>query len=95
MTAYALMETPFLDAGARYGLIAAATLFLVLLLVMSTSVSRLMNESLHSAWLSSISPHSWNPRSLPSEKRVSSSSSRRCNSRRPTCASMPTQRMIR
>ena len=46
VTAYALMETPFLDAGARYGLIAAATLFLVLLLVMSTSVSRLMNESL-------------------------------------------------
>ncbi len=45
-TAYALMETPFLDAGARYGLVATVTLFMALLLIMSTSVSRLMNEAL-------------------------------------------------
>lgn len=44
--AYALMETPFLDAGARYGLVASAALFFVLLLTMSSSVSRLINGAL-------------------------------------------------
>jgi diguanylate cyclase (GGDEF)-like protein len=44
--AYALMEAPFLDTASRYGLIASATLFFTLLLAMSTSVSRLINESL-------------------------------------------------
>lgn len=44
--AYALMETPFLTAPERYGLMASAGLFFVLLLIMSASISRLMNEAL-------------------------------------------------
>lgn len=43
---YALMETHFLDTGSRYGLITAALMFLGLLLVMSSSVSKLTNEAL-------------------------------------------------
>ena len=43
---YALMETPFLNPVERYALIASATLYVTLLLIMSSSVSRLMNESL-------------------------------------------------
>ena len=43
---YALMETPFLDTSSRYGLIIAALMFLALLLIMSTSVSKLTNEAL-------------------------------------------------
>ncbi|MBK8523479.1 MAG: GGDEF domain-containing protein [Betaproteobacteria bacterium] len=46
VTGYALMETPYLTAAERYGLIASASLFFVLLLIMSASVSRLMNEAL-------------------------------------------------
>lgn len=43
---YALMETPFLGTIERYALIASATLYFALLLIMSASVSRLMNETL-------------------------------------------------
>ena len=43
---YALMETPFLNTVERYTLIASATLYFMLLLIMSASVSRLMNEAL-------------------------------------------------
>ncbi|MCP5268370.1 MAG: GGDEF domain-containing protein [Zoogloeaceae bacterium] len=43
---HALMETPFLDTGSRYGLIASATLFFILLLIMSRSLHRLMDSSL-------------------------------------------------
>lgn len=46
VSAYALMETPFLDPPSRYGLIASASLFFVLLLIMSTSASRLINAAL-------------------------------------------------
>ena len=44
---YALMEAPFLDNSGRIGLIAAAVLFFVLLLIMSASVARLGSEMLH------------------------------------------------
>ena len=43
---YVLMETHFLDTGSRYGLIAAALVFLAMLLVMSNSTSKLMNQAL-------------------------------------------------
>lgn len=43
---FALMETPFLAPAGRYGLIAAALTYLALLLTMSVSVGRLMNDSL-------------------------------------------------
>jgi diguanylate cyclase (GGDEF)-like protein len=46
VVAYALMETPFLTAPQRYGLMASAALFFVLLLIMSASICRLMNEAL-------------------------------------------------
>jgi diguanylate cyclase (GGDEF)-like protein len=46
VVAYAFMETPFLTASRRYGLMASAALFFVLLLIMSASVCRLMNEAL-------------------------------------------------
>lgn len=46
VVAYALVETPFLGTTERYALIASATLYFALLLIMSASISRLMNEGL-------------------------------------------------
>jgi diguanylate cyclase (GGDEF)-like protein len=43
---YTLMETPFLDFAGRVGLIASTTVFFAVLLIMSKSVSDLINEAL-------------------------------------------------
>lgn len=44
--AYALMETPFLSAGARFGLIAAAAVYGAMLLILSGPTQRLSSEAL-------------------------------------------------
>lgn len=43
---HTLMETPFLDSAGRYAILASATVFGVLLALMSSAVSRLSNQSL-------------------------------------------------